>query len=63
VLLLDETLAELDQERRKSLLEYLENADQVLLTTTDFNLFPSEFANRCERWQVSQGLVEKISAD
>ncbi|HBF41784.1 MAG TPA: hypothetical protein DDW19_08495, partial [Anaerolineaceae bacterium] len=40
VLLLDETLAELDFERRQSLVEYLENADQVLLTTTDFNLFP-----------------------
>jgi DNA replication and repair protein RecF len=63
VLLLDETLAELDFERRQSLVEYLENADQVLLTTTDFNLFPENFAKRCEKWQVSQGMVEKVSAD
>ena len=63
VLLLDETLAELDHERRQSLLAYLENADQVMLTTTDLNLFSPEFADRCEKWQVSQGLVERFSAD
>ncbi len=63
VLLLDETLAELDSERQQSLLSYLENADQVLLTTTDFGLFSHDFAARCEKWQVSQGIVEKVADD
>ncbi len=63
VLLLDETLAELDHERRNSLMNYLENADQVLLTTTDYNLFSAEFAAHSEKWQVSQGVVERLSCD
>ena len=63
VLLLDETLAELDTFRRGYLLEYLESAEQVLLTTTDMNLFPDDFRGRCERWQVTEGNIEKISAE
>lgn len=62
VLLMDETLAELDKQRRDCLLGYLENAEQALLTTTDMNLFPEGFTGRCERWQVDQGNVEKISS-
>jgi len=62
VLLMDETLAELDVERRQCLLEYLENAEQALLTTTDMNLFPEGFSERCEQWQVEQGNVEKLNS-
>jgi len=61
VLLLDETLAELDTQRRNYLLGYLENAEQVILTTTDMNLFPPDFREKCERWQVVSGSVEKLS--
>lgn len=57
VLLLDETLAELDIDRRQYLLGYLENAEQAILTTTDMNLFPADFTNKCERWQISSGSV------
>jgi DNA replication and repair protein RecF len=60
VLLLDETLAELDVQRRACLLKYLEDAEQVILTTTDMSLFPEGFQQKCERWQVSQGSIEKI---
>ena len=57
VLLLDETLAELDTERRHFLLEYLENAEQAILTTTDLNLFPADFKQKCDRWQITNGSV------
>jgi DNA replication and repair protein RecF len=60
VLLMDETLAELDTQRRECLLTYLENAEQAILTTTDMNLFPDGFKQKCERWQVNQGNVEPI---
>lgn len=60
VLLLDETLAELDVQRRECLLNYLEDAEQAILTTTDMNLFPEGFQQKCDRWQVSQGSIEKI---
>lgn len=63
VLLLDETLAELDTQRRAYLLKYLENAEQVLLTTTDMNLFPHDFRDKCERWQVVEGNIEKLAAE
>ena len=61
VLLLDETLAELDTRRRKLLLDFLQRVDQVLLTTTDLNLFSADFVENCERWQIASGLVDKTS--
>jgi DNA replication and repair protein RecF len=63
VLLMDETLAELDGSRRQFLLNYLENAEQALLTTTDMNLFPHGFVGKCEKWQISSGSVEKMNGD
>lgn len=63
VLLLDETLAELDTERRKYLLNYLDYAEQVLLTTTDFSMFPDDFATKCERWQIFQGQIQRTAGD
>jgi DNA replication and repair protein RecF len=59
VLLLDETLAELDEARRESLLTYLTSAEQAVLTTTDMNLFPTNFSGKCERWWVDQGNIHK----
>jgi DNA replication and repair protein RecF len=59
VLLLDETLAELDEARRESLLTYLTGAEQAILTTTDMNLFPTNFSGKCERWWVDQGNIHK----
>lgn len=56
VLLLDEVLAELDESRRADLLERLRaNSDQVLLTTTDFNLFTPEFLDTAARWEIESG--------
>jgi DNA replication and repair protein RecF len=59
VLLMDETLAELDEDRRTCLLDYLHIVEQALLTTTDLNLFPAEFSANCERWMVNQGNISK----
>ncbi len=60
VLLLDETLAELDTDRRKYLLEYLDSVEQAILTTTDMNLFPPDFREKCERWQVESGTISRL---
>jgi DNA replication and repair protein RecF len=57
VLLLDEILAELDIQRRKDLLNVLENAEQAILTTTDLNLFNPDFVNRNTVWNVSGGQI------
>jgi len=60
VLLLDETLAELDVERREFLLSYLQNVEQAILTTTDLNLFSQQFIEKCDRWQINSGSVDVI---
>lgn len=57
VLLLDETLAELDTQRRSDLQAYLAEYEQSLLTTTDLNLFAPGFAEQSTIWQVEQGMV------
>jgi DNA replication and repair protein RecF len=58
ILLLDETLAELDIQRRSDLQNYLSEYEQSLLTTTDLNLFNPEFAQASTVWQVEQGMVK-----
>jgi DNA replication and repair protein RecF len=57
VILLDEVMAELDNERRADLLDTLEESEQSLLTTTDLNLFSPEFAQVATLWQVQDGKV------
>jgi len=57
VLLLDEVLAELDPKRRDDLLSKLAESEQALLTTTDLNLFTSEFVQNTHLWQVASGRV------
>jgi DNA replication and repair protein RecF len=59
VILLDEVMAELDLLRRSDLLKYVRESEQVLFTTTDLNLFPSEFVEKTEIWRVENGKVEK----
>lgn len=59
VILLDEVMAELDLLRRADLLKYVGESEQVLFTTTDLNLFPTEFVEKAEIWRVENGKVEK----
>lgn len=61
VMLLDETLAELDTNRRSDLLKTLENGGQAVLTTADLELFEQDFIRRCEVWQVAQGGITKAA--
>jgi len=58
VLLLDEVLAELDGNRRQDLLERLTQSEQVLLTTTDLDLFSPEFVERAAMWHVHEGRLD-----
>lgn len=57
VLLLDETLAELDHQRRVDLLNTLKDCDQAILTTTDLHLFSPEFTRNCTVWHMSGGKI------
>jgi DNA replication and repair protein RecF len=61
ILLLDEVLAELDTQRRFDLLERLGQSEQVLLSTTDLDLFAPEFVQKATVWRVGGGRLEKDS--
>lgn len=59
VLLLDEILAELDAERRADLLARINGAEQAVMTTTDADLFTTDFKQRAQVWRVEAGTVEE----
>jgi DNA replication and repair protein RecF len=60
VLLLDEVLAELDPGRREDLLSRLSNSEQVVLTTTDLDLFSKDFVERARVWAIRTGRVFEV---
>lgn len=62
VLLLDETLAELDEHRRGALLETITGSAQALLTTTDLDLFTPDFLNSVTRWEIFQGKITRLAS-
>ena len=55
VLLLDEVLAELDDQRRQDLLDRLQKTEQSLLTTTDLDLFSDAFRDSAAKWNIKGG--------
>jgi DNA replication and repair protein RecF len=57
VLLLDDVLSELDRERREHILEAVSSYQQVLMTTTDLDRFPSDFLAQAERFEVKNGAI------
>lgn len=58
VLLLDETMSELDIQRRKDLLRALSDCDQAILTTTDLAMFEPGFVDTHHVWRVAAGMVQ-----
>jgi DNA replication and repair protein RecF len=60
ILLLDEVMAELDSRRQQHLLQAVGNAQQAILTTTDWGLFGKAFLSGVLRLQVQEGRVQTI---
>ncbi|GAC1398835.1 MAG: DNA replication/repair protein RecF [Chloroflexota bacterium] len=58
VLLLDEVMAELDDERRGLLLRLMESHPQVLVTTSNISAFPDEFRDRSTLLLVEAGRID-----
>ena len=61
VLLLDDVLSELDRRRGQYLLEAIDQAEQVLVTTTDREGFGPAFLERAQLWRVQAGVVQPLS--
>lgn len=62
VLLLDEVVAELDEQRRALLLLYVQQATQALLTATDPGMFTADFLRRSTTLLVQNGRVQPSAA-
>lgn len=58
VLLLDETLSELDVQRREDLLKTLTQCDQAILTSTDLSMFEESFVETHPVWRVAEGMIQ-----
>ena len=61
ILLLDEVLAELDLQRRNDLLERINEAEQVMMTTTDLDMIPEQSQARACIWNVARGTLSPAS--
>jgi DNA replication and repair protein RecF len=57
LLLLDDVMSELDAQRRTLLVQVLGDADQAVLTTTDWDDFSSEFRAAAQLLTVAGGVV------
>lgn len=62
ILLLDEVVAELDEQRRALLLNYVKGASQALLTATDPAMFTSDFLRQASSYTVANGRVQSDNA-
>ena len=60
ILLLDDVLSELDQPRRQHLLEFILPFQQVIITTTDLNLFEPSFLAQATKFRVREGNIKEI---
>ena len=60
VLLLDEVLAELDASRREKLLQYVQNAEQAILTATDPAMFSEQFLEQAACLEVTMGSIQFV---
>jgi len=60
VLLLDDIVSELDEGRRRSVLEGVEGFDQVWFTATSGSWLPGEFVSEAQAFTVTRGAVEAV---
>ncbi|MCG3211330.1 MAG: DNA replication and repair protein RecF [Anaerolineae bacterium] len=60
VLLLDDVMSELDADRRRHIIDIVDQAGQAVLTTTDWEDFAPDFRARAQLFEVSTGRLQQI---
>lgn len=60
ILLLDDVFSELDKRKRNSLIKYLKNKNQVIITTTDLNLIDDRLLKGSKRIKIKEGKIIKV---
>jgi len=58
VVLLDEVMSELDEARRRYLMQAIENSQQAILTTTHWNAYSPEFLAQATLLRVKEGRIK-----
>ncbi len=61
VLLLDDVMSELDQERRRYLLAALREQEQAIITATQLTPFPPDFLEKATLYRIVEGRLEGLS--
>jgi DNA replication and repair protein RecF len=61
ILLLDEVVAELDNNRRTSLLETILQSNQAIVTATEPNMFSNQFLQMAHCFQIKNGQIHSSS--
>lgn len=60
ILLLDDVLSELDDRRRRLILENVSQYEQVFITTAEVDLIEPEFLEKMTRYAVDRGRLERV---
>jgi DNA replication and repair protein RecF len=59
ILLLDEAMAELDEDRRRLLLRLMQSHPQALVTTSNIDAFPEDFRDAATVLRVDGGRIDR----
>jgi DNA replication and repair protein RecF len=59
ILLLDDVMSELDEERRQYLMDAVHGDQQAIITTTDLNSFAPRFVKQAAVWTIYDGRVQR----
>ena len=61
ILLLDDVMSELDEERRQYLMDVVHGEQQALITACDLSPFAPSFLERAAVWKIHGGRIENLS--
>ena len=61
IMLLDEVMSELDEARRRYLMEAIKNSQQAILTTTHWNAYSPDFLAQSTLLRVQEGRIEEMT--
>jgi DNA replication and repair protein RecF len=60
ILLLDDVMSELDEERRRYLMDAISEEQQVIITTTELTSFTPSFLQQATVWRIHEGRMQRL---
>jgi DNA replication and repair protein RecF len=62
ILLLDDVMSELDESRRRYLMDAIHREQQVIVTTTDLDSFTAPLLEQAMVWRIQGGMLKEFSS-